>query len=184
MKPRSRVGLRFIILISVIALAACSTSQNSNPQDTFVATATPPAQDNPASVTSVSSQNELTSTPGQVDVSWPDGQAQQDAQGAVEVTITPLNLNNPGETLDFEVSLNTHSLDLSMDLSTLATLTTDSGLSVSASRWDAPRGGHHVQGKLSFPSKVDGVAILDKAKRVTLTIKNLDAPERVFTWER
>ncbi|MFH1909351.1 MAG: hypothetical protein ABIL11_18535 [Chloroflexota bacterium] len=104
-----------------------------------------------------------------------------DSQGAVIVEITPKNFT--AETLDFNVSLNTHSVDLSMDLSTLATLTTDTGVTVPASLWDAPRGGHHVEGTLQFPASVAGKSVLEGAKQITIKIVNLDVPERVFTWD-
>jgi len=104
-----------------------------------------------------------------------------DSQGAVIVEITPKNFT--AETLDFNVSLNTHSVDLSMDLSTLATLTTDTGVTVPASLWDAPRGGHHVEGTLQFPASVAGKSVLEVAKQITIKIVNLDVPERVFTWD-
>ncbi len=71
-----------------------------------------------------------------------------------------------------------------MDLAALATLTTDAGQAVPASLWDAPLGGHHVSGVLSFPSNIAGVPVLEGATRLTLTLINLDAAERVFTWER
>jgi len=100
----------------------------------------------------------------------------------VTVIVTPLDLNNSQDTLLFEVALETHSIDLSMDLATLATLSTNTGESVNASTWDAPRGGHHVSGTLSFPANVDGKPVLEGVSKLTLTIKNLDAPERVFTW--
>jgi hypothetical protein len=106
-----------------------------------------------------------------------------DNQGAVEVSVIPVNISSPGETLSFEVSLNTHSVDLSMDLAALATLNTDTGKSIQATAWEAPLGGHHVEGTLSFPASVDGQSILEGAKTVTLTVKDLDAPERTFTWE-
>lgn len=106
-----------------------------------------------------------------------------DAQGMVELAVSPANLFNPGDTLDFEISMNTHSVDLSMDLAALATLTTDTGKTAQALKWDGPRGGHHVSGKLVFPAKVNGNALLDGAKRLTLTIKDIDAPERAFVWE-
>jgi hypothetical protein len=106
-----------------------------------------------------------------------------DEQGAVVVEVTPVNLDSPGESLQFEVALNTHSVDLSMDLAALATLTTDSRKTVQASQWDAPVGGHNVIGKLIFPATVDGQPVLNGAKELTLTIKELDAPERVFVWD-
>lgn len=105
-----------------------------------------------------------------------------DDQGAVSVAVTPLKLDDTGSSLDFDVAMDTHSVDLSMDLATLATLTTDSGRSVSATLWDAVPGGHHVSGVLSFPATVDGTSLLEGASRLTLTIRNVDAPERVFAW--
>jgi WD40 repeat protein len=98
--------------------------------------------------------------------------------------VEPLNLDTPGDVLTFEVSMNTHSVNLSMDLSTLAIMNTDNGNSVQAVSWDGgTEGGHHVSGNLSFPATNNGKPILDGAKELTLTIKDVDAPERVFTWE-
>ena len=71
-----------------------------------------------------------------------------------------------------------------MDLAGLATLTTDSGQTVQALKWDAPLGGHHVSGILSFPAAADGVAVLEGASSFTITIVDVDAPVRVFTWKR
>ena len=105
-----------------------------------------------------------------------------DSQGAITIEVKPENLGNPGDTFVFEISLTTHSVDLSMDLAALSTLSTDDGRSVQATLWDAPRGGHHVSGTLSFPSSVDGKKLLAGAKTLTLTIKDVDAPLRVFTW--
>src|SRR4030065_2344583 len=59
-----------------------------------------------------------------------------DEQGAVIVVVKPLNLGSSEETIKFEIALDTHSLDLSMDLAPLATLTTDNGQSVQATQWD------------------------------------------------
>lgn len=79
--------------------------------------------------------------------------------------------------------MDTHSVDLSMDLATLSTLTTDTGFTVQAALWDAPRGGHHVRGKLVFPAVQDGKPILEGAGKLTLTITNVDAPSRIFEWD-
>jgi hypothetical protein len=106
-----------------------------------------------------------------------------DEQGAIIIEVTPLSLDSPADTLEFDVVLTTHSIDLSMDLATLATLTTDTGISVEATLWDAPRGGHHVEGKLVFPVTKDGRSILKGATKLTLTIINVDAPTRIFEWE-
>jgi hypothetical protein len=117
-----------------------------------------------------------------VQLHWPDGEVQLDKQGSVEVAVTPLNLNDDGLTLEFEVGLNTHSVDLSMDLTSIARLKADNGLGVRAVLWVAPRGGHHVSGVLSFPAVVDGVKLLEDASRLTMTIRDLDALDRSFTW--
>ena len=108
--------------------------------------------------------------------------ARLDEQGAVSVRVVPLNLAEPGTSLDFEVALDTHSVDLGMDLTGLASLTTDLGLTVDASRWDAPRGGHHVEGVLSFPASSGGKELVTGASRLSLTLRGLDVPERTFEW--
>ena len=106
-----------------------------------------------------------------------------DQQGAVTVTVTPSNLESTGKTFDFDVSLQTHSVDLSMDLGALSTLEVDTGVQVSASAWNGPKGGHHVKGTLSFPASQDGQPILTGAKTLTLIIQKVDAEKRSFTWE-
>lgn len=108
---------------------------------------------------------------------------QSDAQGAITIEITPENLAQAGDQVIFDVSMNTHSVDLSMDLAKLASLSTETGKKVPAILWDAPRGGHHVQGKLSFPTTLDGKNLLDKAGRTTITIQDVDAQARIFTWQ-
>jgi hypothetical protein len=106
-----------------------------------------------------------------------------DEQGAVIFEVTPLNLGTPADTLEFDVAMNTHSVDLSMDLAPLSTLSTDTGVTVQASKWDAVPGGHHVEGTLIFPSAQAGKFILEGATKLTLTIVNVDAPSRLFEWE-
>ena len=106
-----------------------------------------------------------------------------DEQGEVVVSVTPLNLDEPGDALNFKVSLETHSVDLSMDLAALSRLTTENGNSVTPLIWDAPMGGHHVSGTLSFPALSEGISILDGARTLTLTMKDVAAPERIFIWE-
>lgn len=106
-----------------------------------------------------------------------------DTQGAIVVDVIPVNLDDPGDELIFEVSMNTHSVDLSMDLAELSSLETDSGKTVQATVWDAERGGHHVSGRLSFPASSNGEPLLEGAKKLTLKIVDVDSPERTFTWE-
>ena len=112
-----------------------------------------------------------------------DSATRMDDQGAIIFEVTPLNLDKAAaESLEFNIVLTTHSIDLSMDLAETATLTTDTGVSVNSTLWDAPRGGHHVEGRLVFPAMVDGKPILEGTTKLTLTIVDVDAPSRVFEW--
>ena len=152
-----------LLLILTFILAACAPSQTSTDQ----------ANSQPASVSTRSASS-------QADAS---DSTRSDQQGAVTVNVTPLNLADPSDQLEFDITLETHSVDLSMDLATLATLTTDTGITLQATKWDAPRGGHHVSGKLIFPATKDGKSILEGASKLTLTITNVDAASRTFEWK-
>ncbi len=86
-------------------------------------------------------------------------QAQEISAGEVEVRIEPVRIDDAGAV--FNVALDTHSEDLSADL-TLATLTVDgSAWAVDAWSGDGP-GGHHREGELSFEpgGPATGTAIL------------------------
>jgi hypothetical protein len=165
-----------LLLALSLVLAACSSKPavptSDVPPTSLPATPMPTA---PASTPN------LTLEPAE---SFPEKNLTQiDKQGMVVVEVTPLNLSNPGDTLAFEVALNTHSVDLSMDLATLATLTFGNGKSLQASLWDAPRGWHHVSGKLYFPALSEGQPVIVNAGEVQLVIKNLEVAERIFTWQ-
>jgi hypothetical protein len=157
-----------IALLLILILAACAPSQAASilptPQPTIVLT----------TEAAVPSENDTSSSAALI---------RTDEQGAVMFEVTPLNLTAATDTLDFDVAMNTHSVDLSMDLATLATLTTDTGVTIHAEKWDATPGGHHVSGKLIFPAMNGGKSILDGASKLTLTIANVDAPSRVFEWQ-
>ncbi len=152
---------RFILplfLVLVLILAACAPSQAST--NSSQAVPQPASNSGSANLT------------------------RSDAQGAVTVDVTPTNLSNPSDKLEFDVAMNTHSVNLSMNLATLATLTTDTGITVQADSWNGPAGGgHHVDGQLTFPAIKDSKSILEGASKITLTIINLDAPSRVFVWQ-
>ncbi len=165
--------LRPALLTLALTLAACATAQASTaPSSPTSPTSSPPPTVSTESVRS--SGNDATSSTDLL---------RTDQQGSVTVEVTPLNLANPSGQLEFDVALNTHSVDLSMDLATLATLTTDTGITVQATSWDATPGGHHVSGKLIFPAAKDGKPILEGASKLILTIINVDAPSRVFEWQ-
>jgi hypothetical protein len=106
-----------------------------------------------------------------------------DSQGSVTFEVTPIGLSVAAETLEFDVVMNTHSVDLAWDLAAQSVLRTEAGLEVQALSW--PLGsGHHYSGRLAFPARSpDGAALLDGARILTLIIRDTDVLERVFTWE-
>ena len=86
----------------------------------------------------------------------------------------------------FTVALDTHSVELDgYDLRQLAVLRTDQGREVRPSGWDAPKGGHHRSGALTFPAMAsDGSPLVGPTTReLTLVIRDVaGVPERVFRW--
>jgi len=163
-----------VLIILLLTLTACATQQAGTE---ITAPAAPVSNPMPAP----------TDDPALLATFFPetsnsDSLTRTDEQGSVVVQVTLLNLDTATDTLEFDVSMNTHSLDLSMDLAQLAILTTDTGLTVQATKWDATPGGHHVPGKLIFPATLDGKSVLYGAGKLTLTIVNVDAPSRVFEW--
>jgi hypothetical protein len=110
--------------------------------------------------------------------------SRSDSQGAVEVVVLPLNLlDTSKESINFEIQMNTHSVDLSMDLALLAVLETDQGKFLPAISWSGGTG-HHVSGILTFSTKaLSGEDALADASQITLIIRDLDAPSRTFHWE-
>lgn len=177
-----RISIMPTLLLLGLLLVACSSSPSPVATEEATSAAPPPV------TTGAAVPSEATSPTNEVaptDLPAESGSAETrvDEQGTVIVSVTPLNLSSPGTTLDFEVILETHSVDLSMDLAALATLTNDNGRTVKPTSWDGPQGGHHVAGTLSFPTEANGELLLADASGLTLTINNVDAPERVFTWE-
>lgn len=87
----------------------------------------------------------------------------------------------------FLVTLDTHSVTLDgYDLAQLAVLRVD-GVTVSPVRWDAPAGGHHREGTLTFPSigNHGNQLITEQTQKVELVLRGIgDVPERVLTWTR
>ena len=149
-----------IVLVAVLGLilAACSPTANPTPTDV---TPTPASLSSPLE----SSEADL---------------ARVSDEAMVVVEVTPLNLGDKSAaTIDFEVAMNTHSVNLTYDLTTIATLSSDAGEQVQPTKWDGPTGGgHHVSGTLSFR------ALKNRGQSVTLALRGIaGVPERVFTWK-
>ncbi len=98
----------------------------------------------------------------------------------VTVAVTPLNLSDQSAaTLDFDIAMNTHSVDLGYDLTQIATLSSDTGEQIQPTKWTGPTGGgHHREGTLSFPQ------LKQRGQTLTLTLRGIaNVPERTFTWK-
>jgi hypothetical protein len=165
-----------LLLILSLILAACNRTplvSNSNQPEAPLPPTSLPLEPTPTYVPPAEGPETVSQK----------GLTRIDEQGMVVVEVTPLNLSNPGDALAFEVALNTHSVDLSMDLAELSTLNTGNGKSLTASLWEAPRDGHHVSGTLYFPALLEGQPVLKGAGEIQLVIEDLDVPERTFTWE-
>ena len=177
-----RFVLPFALVILIPVYAACTPLKaGMNPPSKTLQTAT---QSAPVSNAAPTLTNDP-AVPAALSPNTADGNEMTltDQQGAIVVEVTPLNLDTPADTLEFDIAMNTHSVDLSMDLAPLSVLSTDMGGTVRAAKWDAPLGGHHVEGRLIFPAINDGKPILEGAVKLTLTITNVDAPSRIFEWE-
>ncbi|CAM3660945.1 hypothetical protein [Polaromonas hydrogenivorans] len=82
-----------------------------------------------------------------LDVTAPQSSSEQ----GVTVKVTAKSMGLVGSRWEFAVVLDTHSADLSDDLSQSATLTTDDGRTFKPTGWlGAPPGGHHREGVLAF----------------------------------
>ena len=101
---------------------------------------------------------------------------QTKTMGAVEVTITPISVAS-GKDVIFELSLNTHSVELNYDYTQIATLTDDRGNSYQPTEWTGGSSGHHLEGKLLFPS------FPENPKQLTLTFDGIDNKSEAFTWQ-
>jgi outer membrane murein-binding lipoprotein Lpp len=180
----------FLIVVSALALAGClsdssiaaaiPTGNSPAPADLGSDVVAPPSK--PEAAQSEAEGPVLATAEPAVPVGAAPDETLVDEQGAVAVSVKPLVIGEDGSTLDFEVAMNTHSVDLSMDLAALATLASDTGEQVVATVWEAPLGGHHVSGVLSFPATSAGGRLLEGATTITLTLVDVDAPARTFTW--
>jgi hypothetical protein len=183
-----------ILILLVVILAACTGAQPGAAQANAPAQAAAAATTAPTQASALAAEKPV-AAPAQVPAATqvkpaapvPAGNLSQSAEdGAVTVEITPLNLADAkASALDFKVVMNTHSVELGVDLAKLAVLKVGDN-EVVAKGWQAPAGsGHHVEGTLSFPAKTaDGKPLLADATGFSIAIRNLaGVSERTFTWK-
>jgi len=81
----------------------------------------------------------------------------------------------------FTIVLDTHAVNLdTYDLGQLATLRTNQGVEAAPITWEAPAGGHHRQGTLTFPlTQSDGSPVLTGDTRlIELSIRDVGGVPR------
>ena len=98
-----------------------------------------------------------------------------------EVTAV-VSWSGPTQGAVFDVTLDTHSVDLdALDL-TDAILRNDRGERLNPSPWAAPRGGHHREGVLRFGDRAG--SFLANARWIELVLVGVGGiPERTFRWD-
>ena len=101
---------------------------------------------------------------------------QIDEKGSVVVEVTPISLASENNT-SFTLSFTTHSGDLNYDVVAIAKLTDNKGNTYNPISWTGGKGGHHIEGTLTFPK------LSQEASTVTLTIPGIDNQDRVFEWK-
>jgi hypothetical protein len=110
-----------------------------------------------------------------------NGLTQSDGSGAVAIEVEWLGEKNG--LLTFQVSMNTHSVDLdAYDFGELAALRDDQGNQYHPNAWGSAPGGHHREGTLTFA--VPAFLGQGQAKYVEMVIHDVAGiEERVFRWE-
>lgn len=109
--------------------------------------------------------------------------ARSNEGAGIEFSVTPAGVTR--DTIDFQVTITTHAGDLSFDMASISVLRDGQGHQVRASAWNGGKGGHHLQGKLSFPAQ-DGLGaslLAPGAQSIELVIAGVGGiPERVLAW--
>lgn len=97
--------------------------------------------------------------------------------GQVVIDVTPRTFGQ--DAWDFEVALNTHSVSLNFDLTTVSVLRCDQGQEYAPVAWEGSGpGGHHRSGVLKFAAVDHPVSLVE------IVIRDVaEVPERIFRWD-
>lgn len=99
-------------------------------------------------------------------------------QQSIKITVAPKNFPKAAKNWDFEVTVESHTQDLSDDLTKSAMLIADAKQYLPSVWEGAPPGGHHRKGLLRFR------AIVPQPRSVELQIRLArDASPRSFRWQ-
>lgn len=171
----NRKGLLLFGFLTIIALLGVSCSGGGvSPTAVSPATANTAPQANTAPPSNTPQAGDSNSS-GSESATY---KTQTVEGGSVTVAITPVELKS-GEPVEFDIAMNTHSVDLNDDMLKIVILRDDSGKEYTPTAWDGPAGGgHHREGKIKFGPLSPG------AKSVTLIVKDIaGVPERTYKWD-
>jgi len=100
---------------------------------------------------------------------------QENSEGNVTVVVTP---TISASSFDFEIVMDTHSVELGTDMLEISELKNDQGESYSPTAWEgsAP-GGHHRSGVLKFN------LVSPRPKEIELIIVGIGGVDRRFRWK-
>lgn len=105
-------------------------------------------------------------------------EAKINEEGEVQVMVEPQGSFSPGSTLDFKITLETHSVELSQDLLEVSKLAIDGKDVYSPIAWEgSPAGGHHRNGTLKFSP------VKSSFQTIELQIMGIGGVDRTFRWE-
>jgi|SRR3989338_34930 len=98
-------------------------------------------------------------------------------KGEITVSVRPLTLSPSASEWEFEVTLDTHSIELNNDMKNSSFLVDNEGNIYQAANWEGdPPGGHHRSGVLKFQP-------LPSSKVIQLMIRGIGGVEKqIFEW--
>jgi len=103
-------------------------------------------------------------------------ESQKKSMGEVDVEVTPIKLES-GQPIQFSLSFNTHSVDLSYDYTKIISAQDDKGNKYKATSWSGGNSGHHLEGELKLEELQEG------ASEVFLFLDGIDNEKGEFLWE-
>ena len=168
------MNIKMILLASAFTLLAMLlASCGGAPTPTLAPAPTPSTHSGQAAPSAASNAQPATSKSGGAAF---ETKSNEGGSVTVDVKLTALEVGKP---IAFDIAINTHSVDLSDDMTKITILRDDAGKEYKPTAWNGPGGGgHHRAGTLSF------AALTGKPKFVELVIKWLaGVPERVFKWD-